>query len=214
MPDQISRRRYANQSASDRSAERHARLLRAAVDCFSRLGFSETSIEQLCTAAKVSTRSFYEEFGSREAILIELHDTLEDAAFRAIRQVLARAAREDIIGFVREGLLAYFEVMTKDRAWTRVVLVDSVAASPALERRRQRVLDRSARLMVDQTRDLVAAGVLADRDYSLTAVAIAGAIKELITTWAARPRGPALEDIVDEAVRITISAVTAPTFDR
>jgi AcrR family transcriptional regulator len=213
MADQISQRRYANRSARERSAERHARLLRAGVDCFSRLGFSDTSIEQLCTAAKVSTRSFYQEFGSREAILIELHDTLEDAAFAAVRQARARAATEDIVGAVRAGLVAYFEVMTKDPAWTRVVLVDSVGASPVLEPRRQRVLDRFAGLIVDETRDLVAAGVLADRDYSLTAVAIVGAIKELITTWA-RTSGLALDDIVDEAVRISLSAMTATTFDR
>jgi hypothetical protein len=75
-------------------------------------------------------------------------------------------------------------------------------------------LDRFAGLIVGEIGDLVAAGVLADRDYSLTAVAIVGAIKELITTWAVRASGFAVDDIVEEAVRFSVAAMIATAFDR
>jgi AcrR family transcriptional regulator len=222
MADQISghtphlatARRYGNLSATERREERRRRLLRAAVECFSRQGFSDTSIEQLCAVARVSTRTFYEEFGSREAILSELHDDLNEAAFTAARRALEDcrvAGVVDVVDIVRAALDAYFAVMTNDRARARVVLIEAVGVSGELERRRQLAVGRFAGLVADEARTLVAAGLISDREYSLTAVGVVGAIKELITAWAVRSTELPLDAVVDEAVRITVAVVTSDT---
>jgi AcrR family transcriptional regulator len=222
MADQISghtphlatARRYGNLSAAERREERRRRLLRAAVECFSRQGFSDTSIEQLCAAARVSTRTFYEEFGSREAILSELHDDLNETAFTAARRALEDcrvAGVGDVVDIVRAGLDAYFAVMTNDRARARVVLIQAVGVSRELEWRRQLAVGRFAGLVADEARALVAAGLISDRDYSLTAVGVVGAIKELVTAWAVRSTELPLDAVVDEAVRITVAVVTSDT---
>jgi AcrR family transcriptional regulator len=205
--DQIEPRRYGNQSAGERRAERRRRLLGAAVDRFSERGFVDTSIEELCTAARVSTRSFYEEFGSREAILCELHDRLNDAAIRAVRGALAGSDPGDVVDMVGRGVRAYLSIMTEDRAWARVVLIESVGVSPELERRRQRALDSFARLIAREAKALAEAGVLAQRDYSLTAVAVVGAIKELVTAWAVRSTVLPLEAVAEEGIRIMVAAI-------
>src|SRR5581483_8896362 len=67
-------RRYASKTLDERREERRARLLAAGLDLFAANGFAGTTIEALCAAAGVSTRNFYEEFGSREALVVALHD--------------------------------------------------------------------------------------------------------------------------------------------
>lgn len=220
MADQISglaprlstTRRYGNLSATERREERRQRLLRASVDCFSRQGFFDTPIEQLCTAARVSTRSFYEEFGSREAILSDLHDELNEAAFVAVRQALEdrRAAGVvDVVETARSALSAYFAVMTNDRAWARVVLIEAVGVSREFERRRQLAVERFAGLVADEARALVARGLIPEHDHSLTAIGVVGAIKELVTSWAVRSTELPLDAVVDEAVRITVAVMAS-----
>lgn len=219
MADQISPpaakltdRRYGNRSATERREERRERLLRAAVDCFSRRGFSDTSIEQLCTTARVSTRTFYEEFGSREAIISQLHDDLNDAAFVSVRQALDECRSErvlDVVDIVRAALTAYFAVMTNDRARAHVVLIEAVGVSRDLELRRQRAVNQFAGLVAEEAQALIAAGTIPNRDYALSAIGIVGAIKELVTAWAVQATELPLDAVVEEAVRLTVAAVAS-----
>ena len=51
--------------AEERRAQRRAQLLDAALELFAANGYLNTSIEQLCQAAYVGTKAFYEVFDSR-----------------------------------------------------------------------------------------------------------------------------------------------------
>jgi AcrR family transcriptional regulator len=68
------RRAYGGRSAEDRRAERRERLMSAGLELFGNEGYAAASIERLCAQAGVSTRNFYEEFASREDLLMRLHD--------------------------------------------------------------------------------------------------------------------------------------------
>ena len=89
-------RRYAEKTATERRADRRTRLLEAALDAFGNGGYRAASIEQLCAAAGISTRNFYEEFANREELLIALHDDLNARALTAVVEALAEVDPDDL----------------------------------------------------------------------------------------------------------------------
>jgi len=59
----------------ERSEETHARLLEAAVACFSEQGFDGASVADICGRAQVSKGAFYHHFESKQALFLELLQT-------------------------------------------------------------------------------------------------------------------------------------------
>jgi AcrR family transcriptional regulator len=204
------RRRYASKTADERREERRDRMLSAGLQLVGTQGYRASTIEALCTAANVSTRNFYEEFGSREALVIALHDEVNERALRAVVAALAGVDAGDLRGRVAAATSAYFEVMTSDRRCAQIALVESVGVSAEAEAHRRAAIDRFVALIEAEAARLADAGLIGPRDYHLTAVALAGAVNGLINTWAANadwketaPR------IAGEATRLIVLALTA-----
>lgn len=202
-------RRYRQQTTSERRAARRTRLIDAAVEAFGTNGYPATSIEQLCAAAGISARNFYEEFPSREALLVTLHDLLNERAFEAVVAALADIDATDVAARATEGVRAYFKVMTSDPRWARIALVESVGVSPEVERHRQAALDRFAVLLQAEADRLMETGLIPRRDYQLTSIGLVGAINGLINTWTTRDDWDAvLDDVIDESARLIMAALT------
>ena len=70
------KRVYAKKNAEDRVLERRERLLQAALELFATQGYANTTIEALCSEAKVTTRHFYQVFAGREELLLALYDQI------------------------------------------------------------------------------------------------------------------------------------------
>jgi AcrR family transcriptional regulator len=200
---------YGAKTAPQRRAERRERLLEAGLEAFGGEGFGSASIEQLCAAAGTSTRSFYEEFSNREDLLIALHDELNARALTAVVEAITDVDPDDLEARARAGVSAYFGVMTTDRRWARIALVETVGRSTKAEAHRREAIDRFAQLLQAEAERLAASGVIPRRDFELTAVAITGAINALISTWTADGTWDArLPRVIDEAVGVIVLAFT------
>jgi AcrR family transcriptional regulator len=202
-------RRYGRQTAIERQAERRARLLEAAVAAFGTQGYLATSIEQLCSDAGISTRNFYDEFAGREALLATLHDMLNQRAFDAVVAALIDVNPNDLDARARAGVRAYFEVMTDDHRWARIAVVESVGVSTELEGHRRAALARFASLIEAEADRLSRAGVIPDGDHSLTAIALVGALNGLINLWASGGWNAVIDDVIAEAARLIVVALSA-----
>jgi AcrR family transcriptional regulator len=207
MPDanvksQEIRRSYAGQSALDRRAERRERLMNAGLDLFGGIGYGGTSIERLCTAAAVSTRNFYEEFTGREALLMALHDRVMQRAADAVAKALDRTGDAPIDQRIRSGFRAYITHTAGDPRWARIAYVEVVGVSPAVERNRAAWRARCADILVGEAGRSVARGETHDRDFGLTAIAIVGAINELVHHWSLQRDPAELERVISEIVAI------------
>lgn len=200
-------RRYANKPADQRRAERHQRLLDAGLDLFGTGGYADTTIQELCRVARVSVRTFYEEFGRREDLLIELHDLLNARAHRAVVETIAELPLADLARRATAGMRAYFDVMTTDPRWARIALVESVGVDAQVDAHRRAAIDRFAQLLQGELEATAAAGVIEPRDFSLTVIGLVGAINELVMTWTTRPDWDAVVDeVVAEGVRFVVAA--------
>jgi AcrR family transcriptional regulator len=181
------RRAYAGRTAQERDEARRRRLLDAALELFGTAGYRATPIEAVLRKAGVSSRHFYAVFpGGREELFVAVYD--EAVAF-VLGRVEHAAAQDTPDGGRRvyEALAAAYE---DDPRIGRVVLVEVLGISPAVEAHRRAAIDRftaqAARL----------AGV-----PELRALALVGATVELLARRLA-PDPPSRAAVVDECVAV------------
>ena len=210
---------YGGRTAEGRDAERRERLIAAGLEAFGTTGFQGTSIEQLCTAANVSTRSFYDVFANREALLVALHDDINARALAAIVNALATVDSDDFHARAVAAFTAYLETITSDPRWVRITLRETVGASPATYAARRDALSRFAAFLRDELDRLADAGVIPKRDHTLTAVAVVGGLTALVESLLPpdeRPRAlrrTEVDRVREEGVRLILSASAQPRAD-
>jgi AcrR family transcriptional regulator len=197
-------RTYRGLSARERLTERKVRLLTAALDRFGGQGYSATTIEMLCTDARVSTRGFYECFDSRESLLRALYDQIVDEGANRVRRALD-GADGTMPGLVRAGLAAYIGYMTEDERRARITHVEV--------RRAGEPLHAARRAAVHGFADLVA-GLVGDRaepaglDVRRVAVGLVGAVQELLIDWVHATPRPTTEEVIATAEYLFLAAFT------
>ncbi|MEV6277506.1 TetR/AcrR family transcriptional regulator [Nocardia sp. NPDC051832] len=172
-------RNYAGLSKEQRVAQRRTRLIDAALELFGTRGYASTPIERLCTAANVSTRSFYEDMGSREALLIALVNRISSDA---VDQAIASLTRNRGAGLsvrVIGAFRSYLAVTCANQRSARVLYVEVVGVSPVVEdwRREQRRL--LASLLVGEARRAAERGEIKSRRFDLFALAVIGSVNAL-----------------------------------
>ena len=190
---------YGGRSEPQRRAERRARLLAAGLELFGTEGWGGTTIERLCTSAGVATRSFYEEFASREALLLAVfEDVLAGLVAEVTPQVTVESDPEKQMRAALGGYIAY---LTEDPRRARVVHHE-VRVAGTLERQRHLMIVRFADL-IGQTGRLPRS-----RRNRVLAIALAGAVSEALVDWVQHdePRPPT-EELVDVLVDLYLAAL-------
>lgn len=108
-------------------------------------GFARTGVRELCRAAKVSERAFYEVAGSREALLRAVYLQATRDVIADIESALEQAPA-DMPGRLRAGLGAFFGSIERDPRRGRLIYVESLGRGPEIEATRREGLA----LFVDQ----------------------------------------------------------------
>jgi hypothetical protein len=99
--------------------------------------------------------------------------------------------------------------MTEDPRWARIAVVESVGVSAEMEAHRRDATARFASLIEAEADRLSRAGVIPDGDHSLTAVALVGALNGLINLWAGGGWNAVIDDVIAEAARLVVVALSA-----
>ncbi|WP_433758592.1 TetR/AcrR family transcriptional regulator [Nocardia sp. CA-135398] len=172
-------RSYGGLSKQQRVAQRQARLIDAALELFGTQGYSATSIERLCTVANVSTRSFYEDMGSREALLIALVNRITSHAVERALESMAKSAGQPLSIRVVDAFRAYLEVTCADHRSARVCYVELVGVSPAVEDWRSQQRRLLSSLLISEAERAVERGETKSRRFDLFALAVIGAVNSL-----------------------------------
>lgn len=205
-------RLYRGISASDRRAQRRARLIEAGLEVFGTSGYASSSVRALSAQAKLNSRYFYESFAAREDLLeaVYVHVLGEIAA----AVVQATAETENVEEQARAGLLAAFRILTEDRRKARVVALEVVGVSERLERLRRQNRHAFADMLARNALSLAPAGVRLRLDPTLSARSMIGATMELLVDWINDDLDASVEELVDHLTRlfaaVALAAVARP----
>jgi AcrR family transcriptional regulator len=208
----ISGRDYGGRTAEARRADRRERLLAAGLELFGTCGFRATSIDRLCSAANVSTRNFYEEFISREALLMALYEQVNTEALAAIHAARTQADQQQLATADRLGLCitAYVRSTSDDPRRTRICYVEIVGVSPVVEELRQSWRERLRAVVIGEAERVVRLGEAIARDFQLPATAFTGAVSELVCQWTLHGRKRPVDEICAELTRVAVALLTTP----
>lgn len=117
-----------------------ARLLSAALEAIGEHGYCAFTVGQVIERAKVSRKTFYEVFADRD----ECFDMLFDRGVSELERRLARvySERRGWREGIRAALAEALAFIEEQPALARLCVVDSLAASPRIAQRRQRLLEQ------------------------------------------------------------------------
>jgi AcrR family transcriptional regulator len=160
--------------------ERRQQLLFAARDCFARLGYHNTTIDDIVTAAGVARGTYYLYFTDKRKCFEEV----VDRAFARIGMVILRVDPQDGVRSVedqiRENVRRIVGTLLEDRATTKILLADAVGVDPDFDRKLLSFYEEVGRLLEEALTDGQALGVVAEGDPRLLAFLIVGTLKEIL----------------------------------
>ncbi|WP_235030080.1 TetR/AcrR family transcriptional regulator [Nonomuraea solani] len=170
----------------------------AAYTLYAKPGFTATTIERLCSEARISNRAFYECFGGREELLQALHERCVEESLATVSKAL-QDAPNTLDGRIRAGIRAYIEFTTADWRRARIMHVEVRRSGDVLTLSRQRAVDAFARLIEDASSDFPRPAPLNRR---LIALGVIGALQELLIEWLLSEDQPEIDELVAVAVHI------------
>lgn len=183
-------RRYSGQSPDERDAERTRRLLAAGRELFGTIGYAATSVERLCTVAKVSTRHFYQLYDNKEAAFLAVYEEITGRSFERSLAALEKSVDRPMLERVPDAFMAYIGPMVEDIHAARIAFVEIMGVSPRVEERRLAFRESLVQLIEAEGTAAVRRGETSDRDFRFAALALSGAANAVVYDWACHePRG-------------------------
>ncbi|HET7690987.1 MAG TPA: TetR/AcrR family transcriptional regulator [Nocardioidaceae bacterium] len=196
--------------AVEREAQRREQILESALTLFADHGYANTSVEQVCAGANVSTKSFYRIFDNREALYLAVYDAFRAMAFERMSATITEVSSSEATAEERlvDALVStYFD----DARWALVIQGPSRAVTPTIERVRRDTRKGAAEFLEAAWRQFGLSG-----NYSGIAVAVVGGIFDLFTNALADGRPLTDQELADlrletrrfyRAVRAGLAAV-------
>jgi AcrR family transcriptional regulator len=189
-----------------RGARTRARLLEAAEDVFTELGYHDASIVKIVQAAGVAPGTFYLYFSGKRDIFDELVEDLN----RRVRQAMSEAASRGSTRADAErlGFQAFFRFTAEHPSLYRVIRQAEFVSPTALRRHYERIAEGYVRGLGEA----MAAGEIEPADPVAIAWALMG-IGEMIglrwTLWGDTKDVP--QDVFDEMMRFIRRGLGAQT---
>ena len=193
-----------------RDEKRIERMTIAAFELFTSKGFANTTIENLCSAASVSTRDFYKLIKKRETLLKLVYERVFAHVESCVLLALAREAPTDFDKRLESAIDALVYAYTKDPRYARLAYIEVVGVSDEIEAMRRDTHQKFAALIQREFETRIA-----DADKALDGklpLAIVGACNELIIDWlGTRPRPPAssLSSAIKQLYAIILKGLAA-----
>jgi AcrR family transcriptional regulator len=121
------------------------RLLAAAAVTIAELGYARASVAHISARARVSRRTFYDLFDSREDCLLAVLDD-------AVQRISAEIAATDLTGLVwrdrvRGGLYVVLSFLDREPVLARVCVVSALQGGPRVLARREELLAQLAEIL-------------------------------------------------------------------
>lgn len=157
------------------------RLLSAAAAEFAERGYAGASSESISRRAGMSKATFYEHFSNKEDCIIALFDRATEVVMQAQLTAAEGAGSGDAIERMRAGTRAFLSALSEYPEFAQTLLVEIIGAGPRAAQRRDQILQSFAEALDAENEAAARRGLIARFASPLDAVAIVGAITELVS---------------------------------
>ena len=180
----------------ERRAQRRSQLLAAGLETFGTHGFHATGVRDICAAANLTERYFYESFKNREALFAAVFDQCVDRLRARMERAMADHAHLEPYEMARAAMRQYLENLRDDPRMVRVLLIDAVAIDADMGRKSVRAIrsfaDLVTPILASRFPELSAQGL----DVQRIADGLVGSTVFIVTQWALSDFESALEDVL------------------
>jgi AcrR family transcriptional regulator len=182
-------RLWRGSTPEQRLDERRERLLAAGLEVFGTTGYQTSTVSGICSAAGVSTRTFYELFDQRSDLLEAIYVQVTDR-IRTHIEHLPTPTVDGIEQWARDAVRAVVGPLLTDLRACQIIEIEVVGLTPQIEERR-----RQTTLAIAQTLDAVQQALGAPTnarpptraDRELVGVFIVGGITESLVAHLRTP---------------------------
>lgn len=188
------------------------RIINSLAAMIARDGYRGSKIQDVAALARVSLRTFYEEFPSKEACFLELHARVVERVISTVDQSVSfdRPWRE----VMRQGFESYYALLLSQPRLTTAIMLELTTISEASYAAREHARDQLAEML----RDLVDRGRAANPDIPsrslspLMARCVLGGVLELVTSRVQQGQIDRLPELVDTSTDMLWTIVTSPEY--
>ncbi len=199
-------RRYGGVSAEDRRRERRERLLQAGLELLGTRGYAQTTVSDVLERAGLTSRYFYEHFENREALLLAVYDEVVTRGYGASAIAIKRHDGDPLTVSIPAQLEAFYEVVVDDPRLARVLFIEAVGVSPAMETHRRAVMRRIASALASRLSMRAGRGEIPERDFHAITIGMLGAMHELIADHL-HPGGISRDEALRESERLCLATL-------
>jgi AcrR family transcriptional regulator len=116
---------------------------------FAARGYGATALDEIVARARVSRTTFYAFFESKEECLLAVYRLGRERIAAAVVQAAERSVAEGLtpLQLIRSEVHATLAAYAADPAMARIVLIETVAATPATERAHARARNAAAEVI-------------------------------------------------------------------
>jgi len=205
-------RSYGGVSATERVADRHERLLDAALELYGTQGFAATGVKDVCRQAGLTDRYFYESFRDSAELFTAVFDRATSDLFALVAQKVSDVPAEPEVQ-VRAAIESFVRALADDARMARVIFVESAAVGAEVDRHMRASLRQFAALVAATARPHLPE--MPERTLEIGALALVGAIDRVIIEWQDGHLDATIEEVIDHLVQLfQIAAVSAGVSPR
>ncbi|WP_280234168.1 TetR/AcrR family transcriptional regulator [Nocardia cyriacigeorgica] len=204
------RHNYAGRSVAERRAERRALFLEAGLMVFADKTYAASSISDVCAAAGLSRRQFYEQYSGREELLVDVYDHVQQQARAAFREGLASAGSLDARVLIGSAMRAYVHAITDDPRRVQVAFVEIVGVSDAVEHHRAQMRDDWGEAIA-ATAAVVPGVRTPPGGWGLAMAAFIGAVNGAVHRWSQQHPRPPVDDLLEVLSTLLLALVLPGT---
>jgi AcrR family transcriptional regulator len=199
-------RRYGGVSAEERIAARRARLLDAALELFGTAGYEATGVKDVCRAAGVTDRYFYESFRDSRELFVTLHDEATDELFTAVAGAVATVPPV-ADAQLHAAIGTFVGALADDPRKPRVIFSEPAAAGVEADRHMRATLRRFAALVAATARPHLPLSV-SDDLVSVLSLSLVGTLERVIVDWQDGALDLPVDRIVDHCATLFQATLT------
>jgi len=185
--------------ANARREHRRALILGAAVETFSARGYHRTRVADIILAAGIARGTFYLYFESKNAIFLELLDTLLDELLSGVDGVDTGDDAQPVFVQLLDVVKRLLDTAASNAALARIVFREAVGLDDEVDQKLSDFDDRLNEYLQQSLQNGIAMGLLREMDTEIIATCILGSVRQVLYRELVRKGGSGFD--VDHIAR-------------